>query len=309
MDLGTGIGSDGTQAKPDDGAGNPAAPGGGNANGSGDASGNTKPSPDDTGELNWAKAKGWVNDDGSLKGDDVAKGYQALERQIGSMVKMPDDKAKPEEWDAFHKRMGWPGDPSKYEFKPDNLPADLPYNQGLAEWFRNTANEERLAGKTAQNIHDKFMGFAKQQYEADVAAFAAQVTNDAKSAHQTFVKEWGATDTEAYKANQEAARRAVSADPKLAGLVDALKGAGLMTKEGNFANFALGHLLASHGKQFMNDSFVQPNGQGRAEGNPFDKGSPSYNLTEQVRLVKQSPDQARTLIVAAGRNPKDYGLP
>ena len=313
----TGIGSDPTAAAAAAAAvnaGNPAGGDGSGSNGSGAPAATNPTASPEQGQLEWAKAKGWLADDGSYKTADVLKSYQNLEKQLGSTSRVPDEKAAPEEWDKFHKSRGWPGDVKGYEFKlPENLPADLPYNQKMAETFKEWANSERLPVKTASSLHDKFTTFQAEQYKADIAAFEQSLTDSAKASHATFTKEWGDPGTETYNKNTEAARKAFS-DPKLQGLEAKLKAAGLLTKDGNFTNFEIGHLLASHGQQFLNGSFVQPNGQPRAGENPFmrtlpdGKPNPSFNMTESARLLKQNPSEARRLILAAGQSLADYSL-
>jgi hypothetical protein len=43
-------------------------------------------------------------------------------------------------------------------------------------------------------------------------------------------------------------------------------------------------------------------------GNPFDKKGASFNLTEAMKIAKENPDQARSLITAAGGKPDEWGL-
>lgn len=314
-DSATGIGATDQTATAATGVGNSGQGNGNDSKGSGvvsgsDSQGANSGNPD----LDWAKAKGWVAEDGSYKSAEILKAHRSLETALSSSVRMPGDKATPEEWDTFHKKMGWPGDSSKYEFTADNLPKDVPYNQGLADNFKSWANEAKLPVKTAAALHDRFVKFAADQFANDVKAFEADTVKRATAAHSSFVKEWGDPATEAYKTNQEAARRALRSDPKLAGLEVALKSSGLLTKDGNFTLFEIGHLLAQHGRQFMNDKFVSPNGNGRVEANPFaktgadEKPNPAYNMTEAARLVKQNPELARQLIIAAGDDPKAYNL-
>lgn len=302
----TGIGSETS--------GNPADGNGGGANGSGAAPGTPiAPSPEQ-GQLDWAKAKGWVNEDGSIKSPEVLKGYQALEKQLGSMIRPLDDKSSAEDRDNFAKRMGWPGDVSKYEIKADNLPPDLQYDPKLADAFKGWANDARLPAATAQTLHDSFVKFAHEKQNADIAAFAADVVKAAQTAHGDIVKAWGDPATETYRVNTEAARRALANDPMLKGFGDALKQAGMMTPDGYYANPAVAHLLAQAGRQYMNDRFVSPNSGGQPGGNPFvralpdGKPNPEFNLTRQAALLKQNPDQARALIAAAGQSPAEYGL-
>ena len=268
-------------------------------NGSGQAGAGTQVENQDagreTGNLDWLKAKGWVNDDGSVKTDDVLKSYQELEQKTGKLVGVPDEHSKPEDVDAFYKRIGWPGEAKGYEFKkPEGLDPNTPYDEGFAGLAKEWANDEKLTAKQAQGLHDKWVAKAAE----DAKAFWAGRDEAAKAAHGQFVKEWGAQGSDDYNRNVDAANRAMK-DPKLAGLADELKQAGVLTPDGKFTSFAIGHLLATHGAALQNDSFVG-NGNGGPSDNPFDKSSKAYSLTEQGRIIKAAPEQARTLARAAG---------
>ena len=43
-------------------------------------------------------------------------------------------------------------------------------------------------------------------------------------------------------------------------------------------------------------------------GNIFDEKAPEYNVTAQMKLVKEDPQRARSLMAAAGKKPEDFGL-
>ena len=259
--------------------------------------------PGEPGNLDWAKAKGWLTAEGALDNEKLAAGYQSLEKRVGSMISMPDDKAKPEDIDAFHKKLGWPGEAKGYEFtRPEGLPENLPYDEGMANRFREWANAAKLPKAAAQSLHDAYV----KQYAEDVATFEKEVTTKAKAAHETLVKDWGEPKSETYLQNKDAATRALRQDKALAGLEDELKQAGLLTKEGFFVVPQIAHLLAAHGKQMQNDSFT---GNGAGQGgnaNPFAKAT--ENLTEQSRLIKSDPAKARALAQAAGWTADDLQL-
>lgn len=311
----TGLGSVAAQPQAAADAGNPAGGNGGGSNGSGTAPGSTSAGPQATADnLDWAKAKGWVKD-GALDVEQLSKGYQSLEKAFSTSVRMPDEKASPEEWDSFHKKLGWPGDAQKYDFKrPDNLPENLPYNEALAGQFKAWANEAKLPVQTAAAMHDKFMKFQADAFAADVKAFAEQVTQKAQAAHKDFVREWGDPSSDAYRQNVEAARRAVQNDPKLANVVNVMKQAGLIAPDGSFTDFGVGHMFAQLGKARMNDSFVAANGSSGVEKNPFPRTladgrtNPHFDMTAANSLIRQNPDEARRLLTKAGMSPQEWGL-
>lgn len=286
MDELTGVGSAA--------AGNPAGGNGGAPEGSGTPAAATDNRSAEAGNLDWAKAKGWVNETGQLDAAKLADGYQSLEKRLGSMVTLPDEKAAPEDRDAFFKKLGWPGDPKGYEFaRPDGLPEDVPYDEGMAERFKAWANEAKLPKAAAQALHDQYV----KQFAEDVKAYEAELVTKAKAAHETLVKEWGDPKSEAYLKNRDAAVRALRSE-KLSGLEDELKAAGLLTKEGFYTSPRLAALLAAAGSQLQNDALIGAGAGGGPANNPFAKVT--ENLTEQSLLKKSDPAKARALAAAAG---------
>lgn len=248
-----------------------------------------------------AKAKGWLNEDGTGNFDKAVEGYTNLEKLLGNIRRVPDEKAKPEEWDAFHKSQGWPGEAAKYDFKkPADMPADMPYDEGFATTFKEKANELKMPATTAQALHDWYIS----QFAGDVSNYAAELGTKAKAADEAIVKEWGERTSESYTQNKDAAIRALRNDPKLSGLEAELMAAGLLTKEGYYTSPRIAFLLASHGKQIQNDRFV---GNGKGDpvgGNPF----AGDNATAQAQAIKADPVKARELAAAAGWTPEQLAL-
>ena len=284
-------------------AGNPDGGNGTEQNGSSsNAAATDNAGPGNPGNLDWAKAKGWLDAEGKLVADKVAEGYQSLEKRQGSMVSLPDEKAKPEDIEAFHKKLGWPGDAKAYEFKvPADMPKEVAYDQATADWFRETANELKLPASTAQMLHDKFLGrtleVAKGAIEDAAKQFEAEITTKAKATHEALVKDWGVAGSPEYNQSRDAAIRAAGKYP---GAVDAFKEAGLLTRDGVFANAEVARMLSDLGKGMQNDTFIG-NGTGGTGANPFAKDT--ANLSQQSLLVRTDPVQARALAVKAGWTP------
>lgn len=292
-------------------AGNPGAgAAGAGTQGSGAGAGAGLNGSADAGNPNdWAKAKGWLNDDGSFKTEELAKGYRSLEEQAGRMVALPDDKAKPEDRDAFFKKLGWPGDPKGFDLKkPEDF--KLPYDEKLRDRWAGKFNDARLTPAQAQLIHDEAL---KMQQE-DVAAFETAINDRAKAAQPVYVKEWGPVGSEGFNKMNQAAQTALK-DPKLAGMEDWMKTNGLLTREGLFTEFWVGHLLAERGKSLLNDRMSNPaGGVGDMKGNPFQrrladgKENPDFNMTVGAQLKKSDPERARALWVQAGLDPKAFDV-
>lgn len=278
-------------------AGNPAGGNGSEQNGSSSATAATDSRSGETGNLDWAKGKGWVVEDGSVKTEEVFEGYRNLEKKLGSMVSVPGEKATQEEQQRFYKALGVPEKADGYQFKmPENLPKELPYDQAMADRFKSWAHDARLPPSAAQKLHDAYVG----QFAEDLKAFEAEQGQKAKAAHEVLVKEWGHPDSEDYAKQKDAAIRALRSDT-FKGLEDELKIAGLLTKDGVYTSPHIAKLLAAVGKAQQNDTFVGLDGKNIAN-NPFTKGA--FNLTEASIIANQDPARARQLAAAAGRDPE-----
>lgn len=275
-------------------AGNPA---GGNGEGdkgsSADAAATANAGPGEPGNLDWAKSKGWVAEDGTVSTDKVFEGYRNLETKLGSMITVPGEKATPEERERFYKALGVPEKSDGYSFKrPDGLPPELPYDEAMAGRFKQWAHDARLPPDAAQKLHDAYVG----QFAEDLKAWDAEQGQKAKAAHETLVKAWGDPNTEDYARNKDAAIRALRSE-QFNGLEQELKEAGLLTKDGNYTSPRIAQLLAAVGSQQQNDTFIGLNGT-PVTGNPFAKES--LNLTEQSIIANKDPARARQLAQAAG---------
>ena len=65
-------------------------------------------------------------------------------------------------------------------------------------------------------------------------------------------------------------------------------------------------MLARAGRALFYEAPPGASGGAASSNNPFKDGS--FNLTDQMRLIRQDPETARRLIIAAGRDPADFRL-
>lgn len=302
-------------------AGNPAGANGGGANGSGAGTGANSSSPNgagtgagaDQGNSNdWAKARGWLNDDGSFKTDELAKGYRNLEGEYSKRVSLPDDKSKPEDVEKFWSTLGKPKTAAEYKL---DKPADfkLPYDEKISEAWKGSFHKANVTQTQANVLHEE----ALKMQQADVAAFAEGVEQRAKAVQPEFVKAWGAVGSETFTKNNEAAIRALRQDPNLKGMEEDLRANGFLSKDGLFTSLWVGHLLAERGKSAnLSDTVINPaHGANNADvrGNPFVRfmpdgttENPDFNMTKGAQLKKSDPSRARQLWIAAGRDEADF---
>lgn len=131
----------------------------------------------------------------------VADSYYAANRMVnGNAIEIPPADAKPEAWDAIHKKLGWQEAPDKYTFKqPDGFTPD----EGMVKFGQKMAYELRLDPSRAQRMNDLWNEYAK-----GVSASGATAQQAANEAEVSAVKQsWGAD----FDANMTAGRRAVEA--------------------------------------------------------------------------------------------------
>ncbi len=243
-----------------------------------------------------AKAKGWDKDAQGL--DKALTSYTELEKQLGSSLRPPKEDAAPEEWNAFYDKLGRPKEPT-YEFKrPQDYPADLPYDDALAKEAMPAFHDAGLNTKQAQKLHDWFVqANAKRMhdYQQGVAQSITQANDD-------LIKEWGPKDSELFKTRLELANKAL----KRLGLIDELKQAGVLLPDGTLTRASLAKAFAVVGDKMFREDTIDV-GNMPAGTNPW-KAS-TINRTIQSAIQKKDPALARRLIREAGRNPADYGLP
>lgn len=139
------------------------------------------PNPQDNlpagGDPNVESAKSWIDSlpedlrgNESLKKfkgiDNLAKSYVELEKHVGGTIKIPQDTAKPEEWDAFYNKIGRPEKPEGYGFvKPENLPAGVEWSDEMAGAFSALAHKNGLTKHQANELIGFWTGLVTKQAE------------------------------------------------------------------------------------------------------------------------------------------------
>lgn len=206
------------------GAGNP-APGAGGDGGAGAADWTTS---FDDGTRGFIQTKGWKTP------ADVLGSYQNLEKLLGADkagrgVVLPKDDAPPEEWAAFHNRLGRPETVDGYKLPvPEGDKGE--FAKQAASWF----HEAGLTTKQAETLAAKWNEHMGGSMQSQQAAFEQQAAIDV----QDLQKEWG----DKFEAQSELARRAI-------------REAGMSKEDGQAIERALGikkaaQVFAFLGKQF-----------------------------------------------------------
>jgi hypothetical protein len=245
-----------------------------------------------------ADAKGWTKPEGGI--DKVLTSYAELERLQGETLRVPAADAPKEEWDKFHSKL--PEDmrpvasPDKIEFKrPEGLPADLPYNEELANASKPWMAEAGLTSKQAQAVHDKFAGYMAEQAKSHQAAVAKSV----ETTHDELVKDWGPTDSDSFKEKLAVANLAM----KKLGLVDAYKAKGVLLPDGALTEPQIAKAFAAIGEAMFKEDKID--GDGSLGGvNPFKRNAAGRieNVTAISALIKSDPERAKRLCQEAGES-------
>ena len=182
-----------------------------------------------------------------------------------------------------------------YAFKlPQGLPDNLPYDDAFATEFKGWAHEAGLIPRQAAVIHDKFALRAAKAFQDAEAAKTQRVAQ----AHRDIQAKWGEEGSVAYNRELEFASRAL----RKLGLVEGFKAAGMMMPNGMVADASVALAMANVGKtMFAEDSLHGEPGNLTAK-NPWKEGQ--EDLSEQGRIFKANPEQAKALVIAAGKNPE-----
>lgn len=256
----------------------------------------------DAGTRDWLQKQGYDKDPAVL-----ATAAYEKEKMLGGAVKIPGKDATPEERDAFLNKLGRPAKPEGYEFAPPkDLPADLPYDADRANKLKTDLHGLGLTQAQAAAIHDMYVTEMTGMHGQSAAQKTAAIEARAVKATDELEKLWGPVDGDTAKANFELAGRVFTDVPGGQELLVELQGLGLVGPNKEVLSAPLAKAFASMGGAlFQEDNVLK--GRKDVVSNPFAEGK-DYNLTAQMKLVKEDPDGARSLIAAAGKKPSDFGL-
>lgn len=243
--------------------------------------------------------RGWVGAKGIKDIASLAKSARNAEQMIGKSVVLPGDDAKPEDWAKVWDRLGRPEKPEGYELAPpEGMPESMPYDQGFADWFKSEAHKANATKGQAKSIHDAFVVMSVERATKDAQARVDKANADLASA-------WGAKDSDQFKENLVLADRGIKT---LGGdaLMSSLKANGLIGPSGEILDATIAVAFAKAGKSLGTEGqFVS--GNAATADNPFMPGK--ENITQQMLSWKTDPNKARMQMAAAGKSPRDFGLP
>jgi hypothetical protein len=239
----------------------------------------------------------------------LATKAHAQEKLIGSSIRVPGEDATEDERNAFLDKLGRPKSDADYKFEaPKNMPEGLPYDEQLDKSFRGVAHKLGLSQAQAAGLRDMFVEYQVGAYNGVAEKTGEQLAQRVTAATEAMEKKWGKIDGDTAKANFEVADRVFTMAPGGQELLAELKAIGLVGPNKEIFSAPLAFTLASIGQAlYAEDGALKGDTDLGKSGNPYTKEG--WNLTLQSKLWKEDPEQARSLIAAAGLKPSDLGLP
>jgi hypothetical protein len=252
--------------------------------------------------------RGWLQTKGLGDVQSLAKSARESEKLLGGMVKLPGKDATPEEREAFLNKLGRPEKVDGYQFTPPkDMPEGLPYDGDRAKAFAGVAHKLGITQEQAAGLHDWFMADSVNTFNGmgEVQKTAMQQRGVAET--EKLVKEWGPLEGDTARANFEIADKVFTQVPGGQDFLQELQAIGLVGPNKEILSAPIAKMLASLGTALYTEDGVL-RGKPDVIGNPFDKKSPGFNLTEAMKIAKEDPDRARSLVTAAGGKPDEWGL-
>ena len=252
--------------------------------------------------------RGWLQTKGLTGVDALAKSARESEKLLGGMVKLPGKDATPEERDAFLNKLGRPEKADGYQFTPPkDLPEGLPYDGDRAKAFAGVAHKLGISQEQAAGLHDWFMADSVNAFASMGEAQKAAMQQRAGAATEALVKEWGPLDGDTAQANFEIADKVFTQVPGGQDFLNELKTLGVVGPNKEILSVPIAKMLAAIGTALYTEDGVL-RGKTDVIGNPFDKKDASFNLTAAMKIAKEDPDRAKSLMTAAGVKPEEFGL-
>lgn len=223
-----------------------------------------------------------------LEGDKITDpksalaAYATLKQQSATAVSVPGENATPEELNAFYAKIGRPEKADGYQLaKPEGFQG---YDDTMANWFKTTAHTAGLNGKQAAAMHDAWVNLAKTQAQSS----ATEAANQERALSSEMDKEWGSQKS----VKIDLAKRGARAFGFDAAMLDKL--------ESNIGSFKMLNAFARIGEAVGEDSLHGGKSSGGGS-NPWAKES--FNLTQQARIMRESPQDAARMMAQAGISP------
>lgn len=239
----------------------------------------------------------------------AAKLAHEQSKLLGNAIRIPGKDAKPEEIEAYREKLGVPKSKDDYAFEvPKDLPPELPYDAERATGFKELAHSINLTKEQAKAIHDWAATSSVGDFNTAREAENARKVETAKGETAKLVKLWGPLDGETMKANLSFADKVLT-DVGGAEAIEEFKRVGLIGEGAAnkiILSAPIATMLAKLGTAVYREGEILKGNPDRLN-NPFAEGA-SFNMTDQMRMIKSDPETARSLALAAGKRPEDLGF-
>lgn len=253
-----------------------------------------------------ADTRTWLEKRGVKGVDDLAKTAHEQSKLLGNAIRVPGKDATPEEREAFLNKLGRPEKVDGYEFKPpENLPETLPYDGERAASFKGLAHQIGLTQTQAAAIHDWAVTNTVEDFNSTTKVQTERNAEIAKGETAKLEKLWGPLDSDTMKANLAYADKAI----KVGGedVLNEFKRVGLIGDTGGVILSApIAQMMAKFGQALFKEDDVLRGNPARLN-NPFEEG-PHFNVTAQMKMIKEDHAGAMGLIASLGKKPSDFGL-
>ncbi len=191
--------------------------------------------------------KGLKLDDPKAFATDLTKLYRDAEKHFGvpadQLLKMPKADAKPEEWSAFHQRLGAPKEAKEYDFAPIKYGDGTELEPAFVDTLRAAFHARGVPKEAATEVTRAVVKYLEDADKAEGAVGVAKLAEE----RALLEKNWGGKDSATYnynhlKAMEGARRLGITPDAvKLmennigyAGVMDAMRKIGAGTSEDTF---------------------------------------------------------------------------
>lgn len=202
----------------------------------------------------WVESKGYKALDPLVESARHADRLQTEYNELkAKALTPPAADAGPEEWQAFHARLGRPQTAEGYEFRmPQGLPEGFAYDSDSAGAYRSWAHEAGLTPRQAQSLHDRFV----QHQAGQQSTYVQAIVERGEAAQAALTKAWGDRNSQAFRQNVEFADRFIRQNGGEA-LIGELKSNGLLSPDGYVLSPALAQAMARAGRAlYAEDQFA-----------------------------------------------------
>lgn len=122
----------------------------------------------------------------------LAKSYVETKRLVGDAVRLPKADAKPEEITAFHRKLGVPESPDKYDVKLPEMPKDFPaWNEQVVNDFKTGAHRQGFTPSQLQWALQYYAEHQVKEHGENSSAAAVKAKEAEAACIAELEKVWG----------------------------------------------------------------------------------------------------------------------